>query len=69
MSKKTYIQLGDIFMLIISGSDITIDRLPYFMLYIGIINLLIGLIYKKFTKKNEVPMIPAILISWILLKS
>lgn len=66
--KKTYIHLGDILMLSISCSDIEIDRLFAFLLCVGVINFIVGIFYMQLKTKNAVPMMPAILLSWIIFK-
>ncbi len=66
-SKKTYMQLGDYIVMILVGSHIKFNFIPLLLIYISIFHILLGLVYIAYFKKNKIPMIPSILISWIIL--
>ncbi len=66
-SKKAYMQLGDYILLLISGSSIVFANISLFFFLIAISHLLISVLYKKLTNNHNIPMVPAILISWMLL--
>ena len=61
------IQLGDLLVISILAIQIPISKLTYFLFILTLSSLIISLFYRFLLGTNKAPMIPCLLLSWILI--
>ncbi len=65
-TKKNALGMGDIKFFAAISIWLNIEQLPIFMMFAGIIGIIVGLIWKKITRENVFPFGPALILSFII---